>query len=187
MNKFDEQMLKQYRFGMLGAGQDNIVERYLNKYRAERVLHVGSSSRLEINRNVSSLVNKVFCGDIDLQAMFNLRAHKFPNVVPVVLDVLHIPFKDEAFDFVLAIGLQPLYSYGFRHPIVYLAGLHQIISEGGELLVCNKSDGDNVWSISMYKDVAEKRVGYSVVEENVAPDNESITGAKERYVLVLKK
>ena len=167
----------QYRFGMLGEGQDLIVERYLRRHKGSKFLHVGCSSNPVINRNVSSLVSKVVCGDLLLPAT-NLRKQNIVGVIPVAMDVFEIPFKDDTFDLILAVGIPPLY----EAPVKGLRELHRVNSPRGLLLVCNRDGGGDV-CIDQYKGMAEA-TEYHILDESVGFDRQEKTN---RYLLVLQK
>jgi len=177
----------QYRFGMVADGQDAFVENTLRAHnRLNRsVLHIGSGGSYIVNKSVSDLSTRVFCGDMSPKAMSNLSRHNFPNVSPLVMDLFAMPFEDESFDLILSIGVYPIYRLRTADAPRALSEFHRVNFKRGELLVCNRLDGDN-YSIGAFKRIAE-RVGYSVVGENIANDTLGLTDAKQRYVLLLQK
>ena len=162
---------------MLGEGHADIVERHLISHKKDRILHVGPSSNPVTNKNVASLVDEVICGDLKIPTI-NLVKRKIPRIVPVAMDLFQMPFREDTFDLVLAIGIPQLY----ERPVEGLIEFKRVNAKGGKLIVCNRDGGNNV-CFDQYKRMVDE-VGYRILEESIGIDSEERTN---RYLLVLQK
>lgn len=185
MNSDKSYLPRQYRFGLAGYDQDDIIEKYIKFHASGTILNIGCGNNYTQNANLAKISHHFIAGDISKNNIRILKdSNREQNLEPRVLDAKKLDLDECSINLILAIGL---YAH-FRDnkisdfPEQSFKEFYRVNMIHGHLLVCN----NEIEPIDPYIKIGQD-IGYTLLERNFARDIKKITGSSCRYLLCFQK
>jgi hypothetical protein len=209
LNPSGSDLPRQYRFGMAGKNQDEVIERFLREHRSGVALNLGCGVNYEQQSNIAGLVRVLIAGDISESIIKTLNEEHYRksakylndfcfhdppqrNMNLRVLDASDLDVDSESIDVILLLGFfgvlrnrehgSSVYSSGHSFASQVIGECHRVNGTSGNLLVCNNIKEPREEYLQIVQDA-----GYSVIESYFGDDIQSRTDSSGRYLLVCEK
>jgi ubiquinone/menaquinone biosynthesis C-methylase UbiE len=174
----------QYRFGLAGEGQTDIIQGYLERHEG-LVLDIGCGPVGEIIKNLASHCRCLIAADKSFDRVKKARSeiwwpYSLRRITFLIANAESLPIASSSIDHIVALGL--FAEIGDANPATILSEFLRVCRQDGHLMITNAVRHP----IETYIELSI-RAGFRLIEKTCGSCPAAMGSVKERYLLVFQK